>query len=108
MKIRVAGPVIVPCACCLTLTPATSPRDKPHWLRAYAMEALSKENLRMKKIVLLLIGAATMLVAAGCEEGHEHHGNYGGAYDGNYRSYGHEQYPAREGNWERSDDWRPH
>ena len=63
----------------------------------------------MKKTVLLLIGAATMLVTAGCEEGHEHHGNYGGAYDGQYRSYGHEQsgYPAREGNWDR-DDFHPH
>jgi len=65
----------------------------------------------MKTIALLLIGAATMLVTAGCEEGHEHRGNYGGAYDGGYRQYGGERapgYPAREGNWERSDDWHPH
>jgi hypothetical protein len=62
----------------------------------------------MKKILLLMIGAASLLVVAGCDEGHEHHGNYGGAYDGQYRSYGHDQYPgypARQGNWERSDDW---
>ena len=69
------------------------------------------KNLRMKTIVLLLIGAATMLVTAGCEEEHEHHGHYGGAYDGTYRSYGHDEspgYPARRGDWERSDDWHPH
>ena len=64
----------------------------------------------MKTIVILLIGAATMLVTAGCEEEHEHHGHYGGAYDGGYRGYGgeHSGYPAREGSWERSDDWHPH
>ncbi|HLH54421.1 MAG TPA: hypothetical protein VKY92_12475 [Verrucomicrobiae bacterium] len=65
----------------------------------------------MKTMVLLLIGAATMLVTAGCEEEHEHHGNYGGAYDGGYRSYGHGEsygYPGHEGNWQRSDDWHPH
>jgi hypothetical protein len=65
----------------------------------------------MKTIVLLLIGAATMLITAGCEDGHEHHGHYGGAYDGNSRSYGHEQwpgYPARQGYWDGSDDWHPH
>ena len=65
----------------------------------------------MKKILLLMVGAAALLATAGCEEGHERHEHYGGAYDGQYRSYGNEQhpgYPAREGDWERRDDWRPH
>ena len=65
----------------------------------------------MKTLVLILIGAATLLITAGCEEEHEHHGHYGGAYDGNYGGYGHEQwpgYPARQGYWDRSDDWHPH
>ncbi len=69
------------------------------------------ENLRMKTIVLLLIGAATMLVTAGCEEEHEHRGHYGGAYDGTYQGYGNGQwpgYPAHDGAWQRSDDWHPH
>ena len=67
------------------------------------------ENLKMKTIVLLLIGAATLFVTAGCEEeGHEHQRHYGGGYEGSYRQYGHDQspgYPAREGYWDRSDDW---
>jgi hypothetical protein len=63
------------------------------------------ENLRMKTIVLLLIGAATMLVTAGCEEEHEHHGHYGGAYDGTYHGYGHEAYPAQNGYWDRDGVW---
>jgi hypothetical protein len=67
--------------------------------------------MRMKTIVLLLIGAATLFVTAGCEEeGHEHR-HYGGAYDGTYHEYGHERwpgYPAREGYWDRSDGWHPH
>jgi hypothetical protein len=65
----------------------------------------------MKTIVLLLIGAATMLVTAGCEEEGREHLGYGGAYDGTYREYGNERYPgypAREGHWERSDDWDRH
>lgn len=70
------------------------------------------ENLTMKTFVLLMIGAATMLVTAGCEEGeHEHHGHYGGAYEGNYYQSGQEQYPgypAQQGHWERSDDWHRH
>ena len=65
----------------------------------------------MKMIILVLIGAAVLLVTAGCEEeGHEHH-NYGGAYDGGYRGYGHDQwqpYPADNGNWNQRDDWRSH
>jgi hypothetical protein len=66
----------------------------------------------MKIVVLLFIGAATMLITAGCEsEEHEHHEHHGGAYDNNYGGYGHEQwpgYPARQGYWDRSDDWHPH
>ena len=66
----------------------------------------------MKTIVLLLIGAATLFVTTGCEEErHEHQRHYGGAYDGTYRQSGHDQqpgYPAREGYWDRSDDWHPH
>lgn len=62
----------------------------------------------MKTIVLVLIGSVALLITAGCEEeGHEHH-HYGGAYDGNYQSYGHGEYPgypAASGAWERSDDW---
>ena len=45
------------------------------------------ENLKMKTIVLLMIGAATLFVTAGCEdEHHEHHEHSGGTYDGNYHS----------------------
>ena len=65
----------------------------------------------MKPILLMMLGAATLLVTAGCEEGHEHHGNYGGSYDGEYHTYGHDQWqnhPAQPGTWERSDDWHPH
>lgn len=65
----------------------------------------------MKTIVFLLIGAAALLVSAGCEgEGHEHN-HYGGAYEGTYRGYGHEQspgYQAEPDGWHRSDDWREH
>lgn len=70
---------------------------------------------KMKTIVLLLIGAATLFVTAGCEEGHEHRGHYGGAYDGGYggtydrgyRDYGHDRWSGRherEGHWDRDDD----
>jgi hypothetical protein len=67
----------------------------------------------MKILVLSLIGAATLLITAGCEgDDHGHHDRQvGGVYDGDYRSYGHEQwpgYPARQGYWDRSDDWHPH
>lgn len=65
----------------------------------------------MKTILLIMVGAATLLVTAGCEDEHEHHhGNYGGAYDGEYHNYGHGQwqnYPAQPGTWQRSDDWHP-
>ncbi|HSU55688.1 MAG TPA: hypothetical protein VLT36_16650 [Candidatus Dormibacteraeota bacterium] len=64
----------------------------------------------MKTILLIMVGAATMLVTAGCDEGHEHHGHYGGAYDGEYHDYGHGQwqnYPGHPGTWQRSDDWHP-
>ncbi len=64
----------------------------------------------MKKVVLLFIGAAAMLITAGCESD-EHHEHRGGGYDHNYGAYGHEQwpgYPARQGYWDRSDDWHPH
>lgn len=58
----------------------------------------------MKKIVLLLIGAATLLVTAGCEEeGHEHR-PYGGAYEGAYGGYGQGQWPGGYGTWDRSDE----
>ncbi len=64
------------------------------------------ENLKMRAIILTLIAAATLFVTAGCEEEHEHH-PYGGAYDGAYQGYGHDQwqgYPARpwhDDNWHR-------
>jgi hypothetical protein len=62
----------------------------------------------MKTIVLLLIAAATMWVTAGCEEEHEHHAHYGGAYDGEYHGYGHESSPAYHGSdWDRDDDGHP-
>ena len=64
----------------------------------------------MKTILLIMVGAATLLVTAGCEDEHEHHGHYGGAYDGEYRDYGHGQYqhyPGQPGPWQRSDDWHP-
>jgi hypothetical protein len=65
----------------------------------------------MKTILLLMVGAATLLVTAGCEAGHEPHDNYGGAYDGEYRTYGHDQWqnppPGQPGTWTRNDDW-PH
>src|SRR5690349_1409596 len=83
-------------------------RDTPHGRTMRWWEVLL-ENLNMKTIVLLLIGAATLFVTAGCEEeGHEHQRHYGGGYEGSYRQYGHDQspgYPAREGYWDRSDDW---
>lgn len=65
----------------------------------------------MKTILLIMVGAATLLVTAGCEEEHEHHGHYGGAYDGDYHDYGRGQwqsYPSQPGTWQRSDDWHPH
>lgn len=64
----------------------------------------------MKLIVLLLIAAATMFVTAGCEEEHENHGHYGGAYEGDYHGYGHENGPAYpdHGAWDHPDDWHPH
>ena len=64
----------------------------------------------MKKIVLLMIGAAALFVTAGCEEEHEHHHHAGGAYDGTYHEYGHDQwrgYPAEPG-YHHDDDWHPH
>jgi len=72
---------------------------------------LLMENLKMKTIVLLMIGAATLFVTAGCEdEHHEHHEHSGGTYDGNYHSYGYEHgpaYPARDGYWDSYGVWHP-
>ena len=66
----------------------------------------------MKTIVLLMIGAATLFVTAGCEdEHHEHHEHSGGGtYGGNYHSYGYEHgpaYPARDGYWDSYGVWHP-
>jgi hypothetical protein len=74
------------------------------------MPAYWREDLIMKTIILLCIAAVTMFVTSGCEERHEHHDHYGGAYDGNYRGVGHEQWPGNppQGHWDRDDDWHPH
>lgn len=66
----------------------------------------------MKTIICLLLGTGVLFVTSGCEEEHEHHDrHYGGAYEGTYHGYGHEQGPGytdRGGYWDRSDDGRPH
>jgi hypothetical protein len=53
------------------------------------------ENLFNMKSIILLIGFGLLLMAGavGCEEEHEHfrHEGHGGAYDGNYHGYGHEE-----------------
>jgi hypothetical protein len=50
------------------------------------------------KIIIFLVGIATMITLAGCEDEHEHHHHEGGAYDGYQQGYGHEGY---RGDWDR-------
>ena len=62
-----------------------------------AMGDWDQENLLAMKSIILLIGLGllTLVGTVGCEEEHEHHhGPYGGAYDANYRGYGHEGHPG--------------
>jgi hypothetical protein len=48
------------------------------------------------KVIVFLVGVATVLFMAGCEEEHEHHHHegHGGSYEGApvYPGYGHGEY----------------
>ena len=74
--------------------------------------AFIKENLVMK-LILLLLGATTLIATSGCDwdEDHHHRGGYNHGYYGEYpyRSYGHgeyhRQYRPYDHPYDRDRDW---
>jgi hypothetical protein len=57
------------------------------------------------KIIIVLLSLLGLMFTVGCEEEHEHHGPYGGAYDGTYGGHDHGYYyPDNGGGWHHDRD----
>ncbi len=68
--------------------------------KVYWWKYFSRESSIMKTILLLTgLSLLTFLGGAGCESDHDHHEYRGGAYDRDYRDYGHGEYRSNDGHY---------